>query len=1058
MESSWGVCPNTMNVFTDETGELETDTGNIVANKSSYIIRSLPAEEHYKNKPYVTGFPFIRSYFEVPLISPLGYVIGGYCIVDNKFRDFGEDTRRILAEVSSTIMAHLERVRRQHNQNRSEKLIRGLDTFIQEETNMRLSRRESTWTNTSTSRSSDLDAPALEMKRKDSIATIAATAAAAEPEAIALPAQQIAAASSSTAPSDLPITSQALNESADGHAMQHAFERSAHLIREAMSMDGLVFLDACPVGFASRDASLSKDQHLDPFASSDTYFMDQQRSSEFAPILASSTIVQDMESPLRIPEDLLYRTISRYKQGYVFCADEFGVFDKRFSFSKSIDNFSARSGSRSPEADASELFEHFPGACSIIFLPMWHFQKEKWFAAAIGWTSDPQKSFDLSDTTYLSAFANSITAEILRLETLAVSKAKSDFISSISHELRSPLHGILATTELLRETISSREERSLLEMVSSSGTTLLDTMDHLLDHAKINRRKGGKARGGKAQANGHGGEMVRPCNLAELVEGVVQDVVMGHTRFTAMQAGLSSSVADPTGSQLEQELPPIVTIHIQAGQDWNMSLEVGAWKRVILNLLGNALKYTPGGSIEIRISQLNGNIVFAVQDTGIGMSSEYQKYHLYSPFRQENPLSVGTGLGLSIVQQIVNTQGGVIDVKSQKGVGTLVTVTVPVPEQGVSLQEDTSIIGEGLSRLKGLTLGIISLSKQPHKNGSLSPAQTSHARHQQLLDASVATIATEWFGMNVKAISHTESIADIYLAMETEDILQVTGDLHTLQPLVEVHGPQPSLKTAAISVGTKLRVPFGPKRLAYAFLDALDHQKESVNGIVAAGPDAASEMLNGIGHSEMAVPVREMNGLALNSNHSSTQTSVTTTPKSNSQNGLLTVSAEQSAASLSPLSPPTLPTSISPSDLAPHKPHILIVDDNPINIRILATLLKRLSLPHLSATDGLEAVNLFAAQAATSNPFDVVLMDVSMPVMDGFTATREIRAFESVRALNEIGDLDGNASRGRRARIVALTGLGSRESEVESERCGMDGFLVKPVKMGVLKELLLGEK
>jgi hypothetical protein len=159
-----------------------------------------------------------------------------------------------------------------------------------------------------------------------------------------------------------------------------------------MNMDGMIFLDVSPIGFASRDASINRNDYLDPFNFDQDEFLNHQQSSESASILASCTLLPP-DQPLQISEGLLYRAIGRYKAGYVFSADEYGVFEKRFTVPNydepNHETLSRTTSATSHEADAAELFEHFPGARSIIFLPMWHFQKEKWFAAAIGWTSDP---------------------------------------------------------------------------------------------------------------------------------------------------------------------------------------------------------------------------------------------------------------------------------------------------------------------------------------------------------------------------------------------------------------------------------------------------------------------------------------------------------------------------------------------------------------------------------------------------------------------------------------------------------------------------------------------
>jgi signal transduction histidine kinase len=138
----------------------------------------------------------------------------------------------------------------------------------------------------------------------------------------------------------------------------------------------------------------------------------------------------------------------------------------------------------SEQEDAAVLFEASQNAHSIVFVPLWDFQKDKWLAAAFGWTTNRIRILDVGDLDYLSAFSNSIMAEVFRLEASALSRAKSGFMSSVSHELRSPLHGILAGTELLRESKDKALESSLLDTVESCGNMLLDTIDHLLDFAK----------------------------------------------------------------------------------------------------------------------------------------------------------------------------------------------------------------------------------------------------------------------------------------------------------------------------------------------------------------------------------------------------------------------------------------------------------------------------------------------------------------------------------------------------------------------------------------------
>lgn len=126
----WGVCPHTIRLFTGrEPNDIES--GNVTANRSRYIIRDFRAEDCFKDRPYVREWPFMRFYAEVPLFSATGYVLGSYCIVDDKPRTlFGDDEIRDLQEVADAIGQHLENVRIAQAHTRTEKLVKGLTSFV----------------------------------------------------------------------------------------------------------------------------------------------------------------------------------------------------------------------------------------------------------------------------------------------------------------------------------------------------------------------------------------------------------------------------------------------------------------------------------------------------------------------------------------------------------------------------------------------------------------------------------------------------------------------------------------------------------------------------------------------------------------------------------------------------------------------------------------------------------------------------------------------------------------------------------------------------------------
>ena len=147
-------------------------------------------------------------------------------------------------------------------------------------------------------------------------------------------------------------------------------------------------------------------------------------------------------------------------------------------------------------------------------------------------------------------------------------------------------------------------------------------------------------------------------------------------------------------------------------------------------------------------------------------------------------------------------------------------------------------------------------------------------------------------------------------------------------------------------------------------------------------------------------------------------------------------------------SPPTTPAPTTSLPLltrsktqSESRHHILVVDDNAINVKILTKLLGGLGCSYTTAINGLEAVQAYKVAV---EPFSIVFMDVSMPVMNGFDATRNIRLYEREAGLKPV-------------KVVALTGLGDEGSEKEASACGMDDFWVKPVALGRVKTLLARE-
>ena len=127
LELTFGVCPQTIQVFTSDDRTISTN--DVYADKTRYIIRDFTADSHFKDRPYVKGWPHMRSYAEVPLKSASGYVVGSYCVVDTQPRDFDDSEIQVLSNLGATIMNHLELLKSQLELSRVQRLVRGISSY-----------------------------------------------------------------------------------------------------------------------------------------------------------------------------------------------------------------------------------------------------------------------------------------------------------------------------------------------------------------------------------------------------------------------------------------------------------------------------------------------------------------------------------------------------------------------------------------------------------------------------------------------------------------------------------------------------------------------------------------------------------------------------------------------------------------------------------------------------------------------------------------------------------------------------------------------------------------
>jgi signal transduction histidine kinase len=300
-------------------------------------------------------------------------------------------------------------------------------------------------------------------------------------------------------------------------------------------------------------------------------------------------------------------------------------------------------------------------------------------------------------------FGSQILSQVLKKRILMADRAKGIFIANISHELRSPLHGILASAEFISDTRLDTLQRTFVDTIDSCGRTLLDVINHVLDFGKLTyiaRLKNKVSRPHIQRSTSK--ETVpqnidaAPMDLMAVAEQVVESCYAGY-EFKGLfgQVDIGTMLGD-IGQKMTQSQPKscgygrakdptsslTVVIDVEYRErGWYFELQSGALQRILMNITGNALKYTSSGWVRVQLSasesdhQTTVNIM--VSDSGKGISADFLKNRMFSPFSQEDTLQAGTGLGMSIVKQVAEKLGGEINVTSQVNVGTQVSVSLP---------------------------------------------------------------------------------------------------------------------------------------------------------------------------------------------------------------------------------------------------------------------------------------------------------------------------------------------------------------------------------------------
>lgn len=673
------------------------------------------------------------------------------------------------------------------------------------------------------------------------------------------------------------------------------------------------------------------------------------------------------------------------------------------------------------------------------------------------------------------------------------------------------------------DTATDAYQSGLLTSIVTCGRTLLDTLNHVLDYSKINKlgrvqmrrhAKQNKAINLTSDSSMESLNMVAEVDLGVLIEEVAEAVTAGHSFKRPLGGAVggktsrsASSSREPVRTKESKEDPAsssgelldvnghvCVLLDISPRRSWFVRIQPGSLRRIIMNLLGNALKYTSTGFVAISLrAQEDPNsskvkCLIRVVDSGKGMSESFQRDRAFLPFSQEDPFQPGTGLGLSIVKQIVDSLGGSIDLTSQKDVGTEVDIRLSLTPAGDSpvRPPDQEMI-DIAERTKGLHLVLLNVTPAGQTRGP--------DHHISRLEQTLREICTNWFGMKVTTSSEMEvDGADLYLFCEPppiEELLDRHADTKALSrrgvPIIlvcmndeDAMSISRDQSTALKQLGRIVEVipqPCGPRKLAKVFSHCLRRAQEVAEETGEPTPEASISSLPMTPAAEepakqdlsksMSCAISYPSPTPFDPATPSLQSSLEPQPKLPVRKDHDSTASSSGSQSKDVSEAPSRARSPDPAF------HILLVDDNKINRQLLVMFMKKNKFSYLEAENGQEALDIYEAAChvplapadesdhatdpdTTTRPaptrhdshlprrFDFVLMDISMPVMDGMESTRKIREFEQEHGL-------------KKTKIIALTGLASAQAQIDAASAGIDLFLPKPVKFAELRQSLTDE-